>query len=643
MAGTPSVASKWRRVRTPRALAAVALLAGTIIVGFTGGTATALPAANYPGVAGSKTIDYIVDTRDAQLFLEVVHPVDAAGNIIPAPVILTYTPYAVLGRNSGASHWVVEKGYTRATADVVGTGNSGGCYDYGGGGEKRTAHDLIEWIANQTWSAGKIGMLGTSYDGTTQYAAAVTHPKGLVTIVPQAAIDRWYDYAYSGGIRYTDTNEDLGNEGAGKASDEGVDTPLGFDFGFAIPPPTDNNDPNWQERVASTIQPCDELKHTTEAYSDTPTYGGFWQERDYLDGNPGDPTDDIHDVTIPVLVASNWGDWNVKQVDGWQMIHGLTNSPDSRAIFGGRWHGHGTPQDVANNFSYTATVDAWMDHWLRGIDNGIPQSLPGITTRSADETTELPYTAAPDTQALHLTLSNNATDGFALTPNGGATAGGPAASYLWTQSNTESGAGMHPFAPGPGYIGFVSPALKSDLRVYGEPVLHYWSTVQGQWVTTAVSLLDFDPANYKGSGPATTATKQSAVVAFTRGWLDSRYRNGLDHIERVTPGTSFREDLSLKPTDYTVRAGHRIVLLMSTETLEWAKSKLPDVPGNNTVTLNYQDGSSWLELPAAVDSGDPFGGNPVLPETSTVVLLPIVAIVMTAAGYVIRRRLTSSR
>src|SRR3954454_16175718 len=101
--------------------------------------------ANRSGVAGSVTVDYIVPTRDAQLFLEVVHHTDAAGHIIPAPVIPTYTPYAVLGRNGDASHWVLEKGYTRATADVIGTGNSGGCYDYGGGGEKRTAHDLVEW------------------------------------------------------------------------------------------------------------------------------------------------------------------------------------------------------------------------------------------------------------------------------------------------------------------------------------------------------------------------------------------------------------------------------------------------------------------------------------------------------------------
>jgi X-Pro dipeptidyl-peptidase len=562
--------------------------------------ASAQAARKRTAVAGDVTIDYIVPTRDAELFLEVVHPTDAAGHIIPAPVILTYTPYAVLGRNGDASHWVLQKGYTRATADVIGTGNSGGCYDYGGDREKRTAHDLVQWVARQAWSQGKIGMLGGSYEGTTQYAAAVTHPKGLVTIVPEAAIDRWYDYAYSGGIRYTDTNEDLGHEGPVAASDEGIDTPLGFDFGFAIPPPIDASDADWADRVASTIRPCDELQHTNSAYSDQPDYTGFWKDRDYLR--------QMGKVTIPVLVAHNWGDWNVKQVDGWQVIQALTHSPRSRAIFGGRWHGHGIPQDVKGNFSYSDAVDAWMDHWLRGVHNGIPGSLPRITSRSSDEATELPYTPAPSVRPLPLTLSHDSS-GFVLRPGHHvAPAGSPTASFTWTGLNTESGAAAQPFATGGGYIGFASPVLKKSLRIFGEPVLHVWSTVQRRWVTTAVSLLDFDPANHGGSGGQTTATTPNAVVAATRGWLDSRFRHGLDQEQLLAPGKPFSENLALKPTDYTFRAGHRIVLLISTETLEWAKSKVYDLPTTDpTVTIDYTRGQSYLTLPATRSDRRPFG------------------------------------
>ena len=52
--------------------------------------------------------------------------------------------------------------------------------------------------------------------------------------MPEAAIDRWYDYAFANGIRYFDTTEPFGYEGPGTAGDEGVDTPLGFDFGLRL-------------------------------------------------------------------------------------------------------------------------------------------------------------------------------------------------------------------------------------------------------------------------------------------------------------------------------------------------------------------------------------------------------------------------
>src|ERR671924_533580 len=160
--------------------------------------------------------------------------------VVTAPTILTYSPYSVLGRNGDASRWV-PRGYARAYADVVGTGNSGGCWDYGG-------------------------------------------------------------------IRDSDNNED--------PSDEGLDTPLAFDFGLAIPPPLDATDPSWAERVASTVVPCDELEHTQRGYDDTPDYDAFWLERDYIV--------DAGRIDIPVLVAHNWGDWNVKQEEAIKLYRALT-------------------------------------------------------------------------------------------------------------------------------------------------------------------------------------------------------------------------------------------------------------------------------------------------------------------------------
>jgi X-Pro dipeptidyl-peptidase len=531
-------------------------------------------------IDGSVTVSYVVPTRDADIYLEVVEPT-SGGKVVPSPVILTYSPYSVLGRNGDASHWN-PLGYARAYADVIGTGNSGGCYDYGGNREKRTGHDVVEWIARQKWTTGKVGMLGGSYDGTTQYATAITHPKGLVTIVPEAAISRWYDYAYAGGIRYTDSDEQFGNEGPGAASDEGVDTPLGFEYGFAIPPPTDASDPHWQQRVASGTRPCDELTHTGAAYNLTPDYDGFWLDRDYVK--------DLPTVRIPVLVASNWGDWNVKQKNGWDAYHALTHAAVRKLYMGTRWAGHGTPPGAA----YSATVDAWFARWLKGVHNGV-ERMPAVTSETSDDAGPMRYIAGPEPRPAALTLHLGGTTGAwtlsTARPHGTATA-----SYVDSGTNTEAFAATHPYAPGP-YLAFTSPVLTRDVRLFGRPTLRLWSHVDGAWETVTPSLLDLDPAKYAGSGAATMATDPSAAVAFTRGWLDSRYRNGLDHEVPMTPGASTRMDVALFPTDYTVRKGHRLVLLVQSEDVDWAVAK-PD-PGRTspTVTLDWSRGQSTLTLP----------------------------------------------
>lgn len=553
-----------------------------VAAGLIAGVAVAAPghAAPTGKIDGSVTVSYVVPTRDAEIYLEVVEPT-SGGKVVPSPVILTYSPYSVLGRNGDADHWN-PLGYARAYADVIGTGNSGGCYDYGGNREKRTGHDVVEWIARQSWTTGKVGMLGGSYDGTTQYATAVTHPKGLTTIVPEAAISRWYDYAYAGGIRYTDTDEDFGNEGPGAASDEGVDTPLGFDYGFAIPPPTDVNDPNWQQRVGSTIRPCDELAHTGAAYNLTPDYDGFWMDRDYVK--------DLPSVKLPVLVASNWGDWNVKQKNGWDAYHALTHSICRKLYMGTRWAGHGTPPGNA----YSDTVDRWFAHWLKGARNGV-ERMAAVTSQTSDNAGPIAYLAGAEPRPASLPLYlDNAAGTWTLgtsKPHGSG-----AASYADSGTNTETFAATHPYATGP-YLAFTSPVLKRDLRLFGRPTLRLWSTVSAQWETVTPSLLDFDPSKYAGTGAATMATDSGAAVALTRGWLDSRYRDGLDHEVPMTPGTSTRMDVELFPTDYTVRKGHRLVLLVQSEDLDWAIAKPDPARTSPTVTIDWSKGQSALTLP----------------------------------------------
>jgi predicted acyl esterase len=50
------------------------------------------------------------------------------------------------------------------------------------------------------WTTGKVGMIGTSYNGTLPIAAASTGVEGLEAIVPISAISDWYDYYRANGM-----------------------------------------------------------------------------------------------------------------------------------------------------------------------------------------------------------------------------------------------------------------------------------------------------------------------------------------------------------------------------------------------------------------------------------------------------------
>ena len=170
--------------------------------------------------------------------------------------------------------------------------------------------DLVNFLSAQPWSNGKVAMIGGSYDGTTatMVAARGDDVPGLAAIVPIAAISRWYGYAYGDGVRYFLNSE--------RPTDEGIDTPLAFDFGLARTPPTDPTDPLFAEKLASRANPCEAADHTVKGYDRTPDYDAFWLERDYRK--------DAANIQAAALVAHGWQDYNVKQEEGVDLYRALT-------------------------------------------------------------------------------------------------------------------------------------------------------------------------------------------------------------------------------------------------------------------------------------------------------------------------------
>ncbi|HUT37094.1 MAG TPA: CocE/NonD family hydrolase [Planctomycetota bacterium] len=121
--------------------------------------------------------DVMVPMRDGvKLATDLVRP-KGEGKF---PVILTRTPYR---KNLGPAGMAVAAGYAFACQDVRGRFASEGDHrpflD-----DPNDAFDTIAWLARQPWCDGNVGMMGGSYVGYTQLAAAMTRPPALRCILP---------------------------------------------------------------------------------------------------------------------------------------------------------------------------------------------------------------------------------------------------------------------------------------------------------------------------------------------------------------------------------------------------------------------------------------------------------------------------
>lgn len=114
------------------------------------------------------------------------------------PVIVSFSPYNATGaRNASGLAWA-RRGFAFVGADCRGRFNSGGVFTPWVN-EVADARDLLDWIAAQDWCDGNIGMVGGSYVGATQLAAAVSGHPALKAAAPSAIQSDLYATYYTGG------------------------------------------------------------------------------------------------------------------------------------------------------------------------------------------------------------------------------------------------------------------------------------------------------------------------------------------------------------------------------------------------------------------------------------------------------------
>ncbi len=139
------------------------------------------------------------------------------------PVVLHYTRYQRATEDeTGKLHTAVDddpvlqhlssNGYVVAVADARGTGASFGVNEGAfSPAENADSYTIIEWLAAQPWSTGKVGMQGRSYPGMTQYEAATQGPPALKAIFAEMAGPTAYDFVFTNGTYKKDFVDQWGS------------------------------------------------------------------------------------------------------------------------------------------------------------------------------------------------------------------------------------------------------------------------------------------------------------------------------------------------------------------------------------------------------------------------------------------------
>ena len=193
------------------------------------------------------------------------------------------TPADRLGRMLIENY--VPHGYGVAQVSVFGTGESNHCMDLMGTDEQRGIDAAVTWLDTQSWSNGKVGIIGKSYDGSTPWQAATFGNPHLATIVPMSGLIGVHELMWRNGSM----------EARGMIMHNGVYGSFGIDG--------DSED-------AHTL--CEGY---IEGYANGPaaylsggmvTYGGndYWTERSFLDRV-------IERYNGSIYIIQGMQDWNV--------------------------------------------------------------------------------------------------------------------------------------------------------------------------------------------------------------------------------------------------------------------------------------------------------------------------------------------
>lgn len=242
---------------------------------------------------------------------------------------------------------------------------------------------------------------------------------------------------------------------------------------------------------------------------------------------------------------------------------------------------HGGPELAAFSGGVSPTVEdgrMWLDHYLRGVDNGIDRQPP-ILLRDIRTSQSHSFTTWP---------AADAADRVDLGPPGTGVATGPSTWSAALQSGTDSAASAGPAQ----YV--ASPD-------YSPPHAALGTITPDRGLVWSGSTLE-QPASLNGTPTLRVNVASSTTTASLYAYLYDVGKDGsgtlLDmapfSVSGLTPNAARPVTVTLQPTSYTVPSGDRIALVIDAADPRYQSLS----PTGTKITVSSTTAApAWLELP----------------------------------------------
>ena len=445
----------------------------------------------------------------------------------------------------------IARGYSIVQVSVRGTGASHGCSDFGGPGEQGDVAAAIEWAARQPWSAGRVGMLGHSYDGFAGVIALGQRPRELAAAVLAAPAIDLYRGIYMNGVAYA--------QGRAVSS---------YYQSFALIPPLTAGPEGAVGAIPGRDLRC-AAPLVVEGQNNDPA-SPFWRERDFTDRAAGSP--------VPVLwshgLLDGRDDYSAVRPDNFLGVWRTLSGPH-RAWFGQYPHlvpgAHNTwdePEPVGRD-GFPAEALDWLDAYVKQDAGALTRTgaAPPVLVQDGSagawrgEPEWPPAAAQPRSMALMPGTYSDAAGNMA--EQGDGPGGGCTGLHARCNPNSRTGQGAWTF----------SQPVGADVRLAG--VARIALSVTGPPSAQAVAIVyDVDPQNQ-----AALLTRGASLI-----------------------GADGRAEFDLYPQDWRLRTGHRVGVLIT------GSDDIYFTPGSTGAQVRVDSGTLTLPLLAGPQDGSPQGG-----------------------------------